>query len=210
MSTVSATPRRRSTTSPLDLRGRSAVQRLLYPALMIGAAWGVALTIVSVGFTTTDDGHPFQHAADYWLTGLGLPLMLSSLVVVHAIHGRAAGRDGGRGRWGAMLFVVPAAVFIAIFIDGLVFGENSSWGPTYLLCVLASDITLGVLVAGLWRTGVLPRWVLMLWWLGWFVGGPLAPGAAPLLHTVAYIVLALQLRRTVGNAPPARFGRRLR
>ena len=87
------------------------------------------------------------------------------------------------------------AGFTALFIDGLVQAEASSWGPTYLLCVLATDVGLGLLVAGLWRSGLLPRKVLALWWVGWFLGGPLGPPAAPLLLASAYVVLAVQLRR---------------
>jgi hypothetical protein len=157
--------------------------------------WGIALTYVELAMTTTEDGHPFQHAADYWLTGLGIPLCLSGLVIVHSMHGLAAGRDGRRGQWGVWVFTVPSLVFIALFVDGLVQAEASSWGPTYLLCVLATDTGLGLLVAGLWRTGLLPRKVLALWWIGWLVGGPLGPPAAPLLLSAAYVTLAMQSRR---------------
>lgn len=202
MSIVSATTGERATRPP-SARDRGMFQRLLSPALAVGAAWGVALTIVVLGFTTTDDGHPFQHTADYWLNGLGIPLVLSSFVVVHAVRGLAAGRDSRLCRLGAMLFSIPLALFAGIFIQGVVAGESSSWGPTYLLCVLTSDIALGFVVAGLWHADVLPRWVLALWWFGWFVGGPLAPGPAPLLHTVAYVVLAVHLRRVVAGATTA-------
>jgi len=168
----------------------------LYPALAIGVLWGIALTYVELATTTTQDGHSFQHAADYWLTGLGIPLCLSGLVIVHAVHTLAAGRDGRRGRWGVWVFTAPALVFTALFIDGLVQAEASSWGPTYLLCVLATDVGLGLLVAGLWRSDLLPRKVLTLWWVGWFLGGPLGPPAAPLLLASAYVALAVQLRRS--------------
>jgi len=196
MSSVSATTKQSSTSTRQERRRRP---RLLFPALAIGAAWGIALTIVSVGFTTTDDGHPYRHAADYWLTGLGLPLVLSAIVVVHSARGLVEGRDGWRGRWGAYLFVVPALIFAAIFVDGLVESESSSWGPTYLLCVFTTDVFVGLFISGLWRTMLAPRWVLVLWWLGWFIGGPLAPGPAPLLHTAAYAVLAVHIRRRLQN-----------
>ena len=179
-----------------DRPARAALVRLLYPALAVGALWGVALTVVELGYTTTPDGHPYRHTADYWLVGLGIPLALSALVVVHAVHALAAGHDGARGRWGAALFSVPMVVFTALFVDGLVQGESSSWGPTYLLCVLCSHVALALLVAGLWRTELLPRGVLALWFAGWFLGGPLSPPAGPLLLAAAYVVLAVQLRKS--------------
>jgi hypothetical protein len=195
MSIFSATTQRRSTRESLGDVDRRAVLRWLYPALAIGAVWGVALTVLMLGFTTTDDGHPYKHTADYWLVGLGIPLAISATVVVQAIHALAVGRDGRRGQWGAAVFTVPMVVFTAIFIDGLAQGESSSWGPTYLLCVLVGVVSLGFLVAGLWRSGVLPRSVLALWFVGWLIGGPLCPPAGSLLLSAAYVVLAVQMRK---------------
>jgi len=168
------------------------------PALAVGAAWGIALTVVSLGFDVTEDGHRYEHQADYWLTGLGIPLAISALLIVHAIRSLAAGRDGRRGRWGAVLFTAPMLVFTAMFIDGLISAKSSSWGPSYLLCVLFSDIGLGLLIAGLWRCHVLPRATLVAWGAAWFVGGPLSPPAAPLLLTAVYVVMSVQLRRRRG------------
>jgi hypothetical protein len=164
-------------------------------ALLIGALWGVAFTIVSVGFTTVPDDHPFKTAADYWYTGLGLPLVISGLALVQSMRALNAGQDGRRGRWGAALFSIPMPIFAAMFIQALAQGHTSSWGPTYLLCVLVSDIGLGLLVSGSWRVGLLSRWQLALWWIGWFVGGAFALGPAALLLTAAYVVLSVALTR---------------
>jgi hypothetical protein len=166
----------------------------LYPALAVGVLWGITLTFFELATTTTGDGKPFQHAADYWVTGLGIPLCLSGLVIVHAVHAFAADRTGRRARSGLVVFTIAALVFVAMFVDALVAGESSSWGPTYLLCVLGTDVGLGLLVAGLWRDGLLPRKVLALWWIGWFLGGPLSAPAAPLLLSAVYVVLAAQFR----------------
>jgi len=195
MVTVTATTSSTSQSSAART-GDNTLRRWLYAALVVGTLWGVALTFVELALTTTEDGHPFQHSADYWLTGLGIPLCLSGLVIVHTMHTLATARDGRRGRWGVVVFSVPALVFTAMFIEALIAGEASSWGPTYLLCVLATDVGLGLLVAGLWRTGLLPRKLLGLWWVGWFLGGPLGPPAFPLLLSAAYVVLALELRRS--------------
>jgi len=198
MSSVSSVPtRQRTSRQAFGDSDRRAFLKWLYPVLAIGALWGIALTIVMLGFTTTDDGHPYKHTADYWLVGLGIPLAVSAMVVVLTIHRLAAGRDGKRGRWGATIFVIPMLVFVAIFVDGLAQAESSSWGPTYLLCVAVSDIALGLLVSGLWRAELLPRWTLVLWFAGWFIGGPLSPPAGPLLLSGAYVALALQLRARV-------------
>jgi hypothetical protein len=164
-------------------------------ALAVGAAWGVAFTIVALGFRLTPDDHPFRHSADYWYTGLGLPLVLSGVAIVAAVHTLCVGRDGRRGRWGAGLFIVPMLIFCAMFVQALVQGRTSSWGPTYVLCVLLSDIALAVFVSGCWRVGLLPRWLLATWSIGWFIGGPLAQGPTPLVLTVAYALIALRLTR---------------
>lgn len=196
MSSLTATTSDSAQSGHLGPVDNANARRWLYPALIVGMLWGVALTYVELATTTTEDGHPFQHTADYWVTGLGIPLCLSGLVIVHAMHALAGDRDGRRGRWGVWVFTVPALVFTAMFVVALLQAEASSWGPTYLLCVLATDIGLGLLVAGLWRTGMLPRKLLALWWVGWFIGGPLGPPAAPLLLAAAYLALAVQLRRT--------------
>jgi hypothetical protein len=195
MSFVSASTQRRLSRESYGDVDHRAVLKWLYPALAVGAVWGVALAVVMLGFATTDDGHPYKHTADYWLVGLGIPLAISATVIVHAIHALAAGRDGRRGTWGAALFTVPMVVFTAIFVQGLAQGKSSSWGPTYLLCVAVSHIALGLLVSGLWRADLLPRWALGLWFAGWFLGGPLCPPAGSLLFTAACVVLLIQMRR---------------
>lgn len=206
MTTVTARPSGRSTAGLLGRADERNVRRWLYSALAVGAAWGVAFTYVELATTTTPDGHPFGHAADYWFTGLGIPLCLSGLMVVQSMHTLARGHDGRRGRWGVWVFTIPAFVFSALFVDALLTAEASSWGPTYLLCVLASDVGLGLLVAGLWRTGLLPRKVLALWWVGWFLGGPLGPPAAPLLLSAAYVVLGVSVARSKLEVPVSSLG----
>lgn len=203
MSSITTTTSGHPTAHARSRLVQQSTRRWLYPALAVGGLWGIALTYVRLAFTVTEDGHPFQHTADYWLTGLGLPLALSALVIVHAVHRLAEGRDARRGLWGVWIFTAPMIVFCAMFVDGLAERETSSWGPTYLLCVLLSDIGLGLLVAGLWRTGLLPRWTLATWWVGWFIGGPLSPPAAPLLLTVAYVAIAVQLHRATALPPRA-------
>lgn len=177
-------------------RSRPRTVLLARAALAVGAAWGVAFTIVALGFRLTPDDHPFRHAADYWYTGLGLPLALSGAAIIIAIHILHVGQDGRRGQWGARLFVLPMLIFSAMFIQALWQGQTSSWGPTYILCVLLSDVALAVYVFGCWRAGLLPRWLLAIWWVGWFLGGPLAQGPTPLLLTAAYVLLAAHLTRT--------------
>jgi hypothetical protein len=52
---------------------------------------------------------------------------------------------------------------------------------------------------GSWRTGLLPRWLLVTWPLGWTIGGllPVLPGPSPLLLAAAYLVMAVLLPRRV-------------
>ena len=186
------------TTSRADLGATASasprVQLIARLALLVGGLWGIAFAIVNLATTLTPDDKPFRHAADYWSVGLGLPLVISALTLVMCVHSMNDGSDGSRGRWGVALMTVTTAVFSAMFIQSLVQGETSSWGPSYPLCVLISDIALGLFVAGSWRTGVLPRWALLTWWFGWFVGGAFSVGPTSLLLTAAYVVIATQLR----------------
>lgn len=207
MSAVTTASQRRTTPRP-ERHPATVTARV---ALTVGAIWGVAFTIVALGFRLTPDDHPFRHAADYWYTGLGLPLVLSGLALVVSVHFLNDGRDGRRGRWGTVLFAPPMLVFAAMFIQALAQGRTSSWGPTYILCVLLSDVALGVFVSGCWRVALLPRWLLVGWWLGWFLGGPLAQGPTPLLLSAAYTVLAVRLPRAIDDPPltPRSMSRRM-
>ena len=164
-------------------------------ALWVGAATCVAFTLVWFLAALTPDGEPFRHTADYWYTGLGLPMVTVPLVVLPALRALQHGRDGRLGLAGTALTSAACVVFFAMLAYGLVAGVASSWGPTYVLCTLASVVGVWLFCAGSLRARLLPRLQLVLWGVAWTVGGMLGPEGSQLLLAVAYVALALALRR---------------
>jgi len=148
--------------------------------------------------TLTLDGQPFQNTGDYWYTGIGMiPAMAAPLVLVRALHSVQHGRDGRRGRAGATVMSAGLAVFVAMGILGLIIGQATSLGPTYLIATAATIIGIALFAAGSGHNGLLPRWLLAAWVAAWLVAGPLARGATPLLLAGVYILIGLLL------APPS-------
>jgi hypothetical protein len=167
-------------------------------AAYIGAISAIAFTIVTLVGTITPDGKHFQHAADYWYTGIGmLPAMAAPLVLVPALHTLQRGRDGRRGLAGVMLMCAGLTVFVVLGCYGLLISAATSLGPTYLLATLATVIGLPLFVAGSWRVGLLPRWLLIVWIVAWIVGGPFAQAATPLLLAAVYVMIGVIVPRRV-------------
>lgn len=75
----------------VSIASRSALHRAS-AAAYVGAASAVAFTVVTLVATITPDGQHFEHAGDYWYTGIGmLPAMAAPLVLVQALHSLQGG-----------------------------------------------------------------------------------------------------------------------
>jgi hypothetical protein len=161
---------------------------------------GVASSIAEAGLlmfatTTGGDTQRFEHTADYWLTGVGIPAALASLVLllaVHRMHGRPSDRLAPIALWinsGACLLLA------AQMATGVVAGEEVRWGPSYPLATVAAFIALSLFAAGSWRSGWAPRWLLAIWPVVWVVGSMAAVGPTPLLLAGFYVTMAVVLSR---------------
>jgi hypothetical protein len=187
-----------TTTAPIPTSTDvSSRYRLAVAGAVVQGAWSLAFTYVSLAFRLTPDDQPFRNTADYWYTGLGIPLAVSQLMLAVALHRLNAGRDGKRGRAAVWLICVPLVVLIVMFSQALIQGQTSSWGPTYLLAAALTDVGILMLAAGSWGTSVVPRWLLAMWAFAWVVGTLLAQGPTPLVLTVAAAFLVVHFSRTM-------------
>ncbi|HEX7353746.1 MAG TPA: hypothetical protein VF288_02815 [Mycobacteriales bacterium] len=193
MSTLTAPAAR--TTAPSDVT--NALRRAR-AALALGTAAAVLLAGINLFVATSTDDGKFHHAGDYWLTADGIPYMLALLALLPALRVLQGRRDGRLGTAGITVASIGAVVLLAMFVYGLAAATNGSFGPTYVLASLATLIGVVLYAAGSWHARVLPRWLLVLWVVGWAVGSVLpVPGPAPLLLAAAYIVMAFVLPRRV-------------
>ena len=182
--------------TPVTGARRTARTRAL-TALYVGAASAVALSAVLVFVPTTTEDDAFQHVGDYVLTALGIPAVLVVAALLPALRTLQQRRDGRLGVAGIAATCAGALVLTGMFVYGLIAATGSSLGPTYLLASAAMIIGVVLFAIGSWRTGLLPRWLLVAWPVAWAVGGllPVLPGPSPLLLAAAYLAMALTLPR---------------
>jgi hypothetical protein len=174
---------------------RTALRRAQV-ALALGAAGGVLLAGINLFATTTSGDGRFQHAGDYWLTADGIPCMLALLLLLPSLRALQARRDGRLGATGIAVASIGAIVLLATFVYGLAAATASSLGPTYLLAALATLVGVALFAAASWRTGLLPRWLLVAWILTFAIGSAVPiPGPGPLLLAAAYVTIAITLGR---------------
>jgi hypothetical protein len=87
-----------------------------------------------------------------------------------------------------------------MFVYGVIAATGSSLGPTYVLASAAMIIGVLLFAIASWRTGLLPRWLLVAWPVAWAVAGllPVLPGPSPVLLAALYVVMAVLLPRRAG------------
>lgn len=190
------TPTRTTTTSPVQAppAGPTAM-RWARAALALGFASSIAFAAISVRVTTTSGGGRFQHGGDYWYTAIGIPSALAEMVLLVALWILQDGRAGRLAATGIMLTVAALTVLTAQLATSVALGVEEQWGLTYVVGTLITFVGHGLFVAGSWRTGVLPRWLLGVWPVVWVIGSFAAAGFTPLLLAAFYAVMAVVLRR---------------
>ncbi|MGI5238523.1 hypothetical protein [Dactylosporangium sp. CA-139066] len=186
------------TTTTVNATGsRSADARLVrvdQVALGIGILTLILFAIVATFFTTVDGG-VFKYAADYWYTAAGVPIAIVGIVHAFAVHRLQHGRDGALGAVGTWLNAAACAELGVQCAASVLAGEELRWGPTYVLCSFLTLIALGLLAAGSWRSGLVPRWMLGLWPVVWLLGSFFAIGPGPLLLVALYVAFMIVLPR---------------
>lgn len=179
---------------------RDLAARLVFPALALGIL-SCALFAYILMFVPTTNGQALTSAGDYWLTAIGIPMVVALFLVTSGIHRLQDGRDGRFGRIGLIITGAAMTAFAVIFILGLITGQDHAPGPMYPLSTLASVIGLVIFTIGMIRARLLPLWAGPALVIGWLTGGPIAffP-AAPLLLAAAYAALAIQLRKAATSS----------
>ena len=149
------------------------------------AAHGVVGT-----FFTTSSGTRFEHTADYWLTASGLPIAVGTAGTLLAVHWRQRGADGRLGTIGTWLGVLAMVELFVQLLASVLTSTEQQWGPSYILFTGLGFVAHGLLAAGSWRTGVMPRWMLGVWPLVWVLGSFAAvSGPFPLMLIAFYVAL---------------------
>ncbi len=191
-STAVVPPRAQTETNWLQLAQLSLT--LAVPALVVYA-------IVATFFTTISEGD-FRYTADYWYTGVGLPITLAGVGIALAVHKLQHGADGRLGTVGVWINTLALTELFAQLLASVLTSAEVRWGPAYPVSVLLSFIGVALLAAGSWRTGLLPKWMLGLWPLIWVLGSIGAVvGPTPLLLAAYFIAFGVTLTRRVQGSP---------
>jgi len=174
---------------------RDTAARLVFPALAVGIL-SCAVFAYILMFVPTSNGETLTSAGDYWLTAIGIPMVVALFLVTAGIHRLQGGRDGRFGRIGLVITGAAMTAFAVLFILGLITGQDHAPGPMYPLSTLASITGLVIFTIGIIRARLLPPWAGLALVIGWLAGGPIAFfAAAPLLLAAVYAALAILLRR---------------
>lgn len=186
-STVTAPPR-----VPTDNTWLRIVQVSLTACLVPLVIYAVVAT-----FCTTISEGEFKYAADYWYTGVGLPLALVGIAHTVGVHRLQHGHDGWLGTVGVWVNAIAMTELFAQLLASVATGSEVRWGPSYPIFVALAFLGVGLLAAGSWRTGLLPRWLLGTWPLVWVLGTFAAFGLMPLVLAAYLVVFAVTLTRRV-------------
>ena len=154
--------------------------------------------VVGTFFTTISAGH-FRYAADYWYTGVGLPITLAGIGIALGVHKLQHGADGRLGTIGAWVNTLALVELFAQLLASVLTSAEVRWGPSYPVCTLLSFVGVSLLAAGSWRTGLLPRWMLGVWPLVWILGSLAAVGPSPVLLIVFFVAFGITLTRRTGS-----------
>lgn len=191
MSAPTVALRARTETDTTWLRLAQLSVALAVPALAVLAVTGTFFTTISEG--------SFRYQADYWYTGVGLPITVAGTGIALAVHKLQHGADGRLGSVGVWVNTLALTQLFVQLLASVLTSSEVRWGPSYPVCVLLSFVGTALLAAGSWRTGLLPTWMLGLWPVVWIIGSIAAFGPTPLALIAFLVGLAVTLtRRTAG------------
>jgi hypothetical protein len=176
--------------------------QLLQLSLAVGMVTLVVFAVVGT-FYTTISGGDFRYTADYWYTGVGLPLTLMGVGHTLGVHKLQHGADGRLGTIGLWVNTLAMIELFAQLLASVVEGTEVRWGAAYPVFTLISFIGMSLLAAGSWRTGLLPKWMLGVWPVVWIIGGLAAQGPTPVLLCVFFLAFGIMLTRRVRSRAAA-------
>lgn len=166
----------------------------------VGAASAAALAAMLFVPTSADDGL-FHHVGDYVLTAIGIPFLVALATLLPSLRALQHGGNRALCRAGIVATSAGAVVLVGMFVYGLIAATGSSLGPTYVIASILTIVGVILFAIGSWRTGLLPRWLLVAWPVAWTLGGTLPIlGPGPLLLAAVYVVMAVLLPRRARTA----------
>ena len=142
----------------------------------------------------------FKYTADYWYTGMGLPIALAGIGLVLGVHQLHYGADGRLGRVGVWINTIALVELFVQLTTSVVTGAELRWGPSYPVFTLLTFVGVALVAAGSWRTGLLPKWMFGVWPLVWVLGSFAATGPTPLVLAVFLMAMAARLTTRVNTA----------
>lgn len=154
------------------------------------------LAVTGTFFTTISEGD-FRYTADYWYTGVGLPITLAGIGIALGVHKLQHGADGRLGTIGVWVNTVALVELFAQLLTSVLTSAEVRWGPSYPIFVLLAFIGVALIAAGSWSAGLLPRWLLGIWPVVWILGSLAAMGPTPVLLIAFFVVFGSTLTRRV-------------
>ena len=194
---MSISTTRRTTESQTDLPWL----RLIHGCVVVGVVSLVLLAYLGTFQTTISDGGDFKYTADYWYTGVGLPIALVGIGLALGVHRLQHGLDGRLGRIGVWINTLALATLFVQLSASLLAGAEVQWGPSYILATLLTFIGTALLAAGSWRAGLVPAWMLGAWPVVWILGSFAAQGPTPLLLAGFLVAVGVRVARQVPPTP---------
>lgn len=184
--------------TPLDDGEFASALRLTRIGIVL-AVIGILTMAVSMLSAAQDSG-PFRTAADYVVTAAALPHGIGLFLALLGIHRLQAGRDGRLGIAGLWVYGVCMAELLVQCVASLFARAELIWGPLYPLCSVGLAIGLALFVAGSWRVGAVPRWMLVLWPLLGLFGSFLGVNPVPFVFVAFLVTLAIIVPARVRDA----------
>lgn len=93
---------------------------------------------------------------------------------------------------------INTIALVELFVQlttSVVTGAELRWGPSYPVFTLLTFVGVALVVAGSWRTGLVPRWMLGVWPVVWVLGSFEAASPIPLVLAAFLIGLAVTLNK---------------
>jgi hypothetical protein len=178
-----------------DRWSRERALRLARIALGVGIASGIPFAAVLLTSKLTPDGQHFRHAADYWITGLGIPYLAAPILLLIALRALGAWGEDRLGKIGAAITAISLAVIVVLLPHTLAVSTTGGVGPVYPIAAFAADLGMVLVCVGAFRTRLMPRPVVVAWLFAWVLGGALCPVWGPPLLIAVYAVMLAKVAR---------------
>ncbi len=171
--------------------------RLIKASIAVDLVFLLVFAYVGTFETTISEGD-FKYTADYWYTGVGVPISLAGIAIVLGLHRLQHGADGRLGRIGTWINTLALIELCVQLGVSVLVGSEVRWGPSYPVFAALAFLGVALLAAGSWRTGLLPRWMLGVFPVVWLLGSFAAVGPTPVVLCAFLVAVGATVSRRVG------------